>query len=1121
MNKRSIFLQLVAGLIFFGMTAGQAFSEELTGRVYDGAAGVETTPLSAVAVTLYGSNNSGSIGNVIISTTTNSSGWYSLQVRGTYEFYNIIESDPSGYNSTGATSVDGTVISSNKIQYTYPLEGKTLTGNKFYDQKPSSNNPPVADAGGPYYASVGEPIILDASGSYDPDSGDKIVQYEWFWTSNGSLVPINGAFTVPTANWVPAGPVSTYVTVKVTDSHGTTDTDTAVEVITEEEEETGAIYGKKFNDENGNHQKDSGESGLSGWEIKLEGTTTSGKTVSDVATTGSDGKYSFTGLEPGTYTVSEKHQSGWTQTYPTSPSEYTVEVAGGQAVSDINFGNMESDNPPSDTYDYGDAPSPYPEAYAVWDGVWLGAKGADHESSMLRSTDALGDDNDADDDEDGLVISSPTGNYIKGQPVFMDVTVENPAERWAVFGIWIDWKGDGSWDGDRIYSATFSEGELSLTLCPLIPNDAITGKTYIRLRAGLAISQTDASTMLPSGQCSGEIEDYAIEIREGEPSQPSGGNIYGTKYNDQNGNGIWDPSEPPLAGWEFWLDMNRNGIQDAGDQTAYSDANGHFLFSGLDYQDYVLGEVMQPGWAQTCPGGSGIYSVHLVNMAKVSAEDMIKPGYLFGNHQTENPGGGEGALKWFQPPLFDPEKFGEKCYYGWGEPAMEGNMTLADDWFCYSPRPVTSVTWWGTYTGWRSSTPPQPAPLKFRIGLWTNASVEEGESRHPDRMIREWFVDRSMLNEQADRNCQMPEWAASEADTCFRYTFSIPEPEWFRQESDSAIYWLSITSVYTEPPAGNVWGWLTRELFFNSNALRVFIPAVPHPDSLYRVGEPMPPYWDMAFVLGTDENTAVMDFGDAVDGFGTTFSHNGALHLVRHDVRLGAEIDAENDGMPGPGAQNDDSNSLDDEDGVVFLSDFVPGTLAEAAVSTSAHGFLNAWLDRNHNGLWDPGEQVINNMDLTAGNQVVRFPVPDETGPGVSALRFRFSTMPDVWAKGFAPDGEVEDYEVEISPRTGVWERHSESRPEQFRLYPNYPNPFNPSTTIRFNIPKSEHVRLSLHNLLGQEIAVLVNERCAEGIHEVKWNGLDARNLPAPTGVYLYRFEAGEYHGMGKLLLMK
>jgi len=88
--------------------------------------------------------------------------------------------------------------------------------------------------------------------------------------------------------------------------------------------------------------------------------------------------------------------------------------------------------------------------------------------------------------------------------------------------------------------------------------------------------------------------------------------------------------------------------------------------------------------------------------------------------------------------------------------------------------------------------------------------------------------------------------------------------------------------------------------------------------------------------------------------------------------------------------------------------------------------------------------------------------------------------------------------------------------PNKSQLYQNYPNPFNPSTTIKFELPKASHVTLTVYDILGREVAVLVNERRNAGVYEVKFDG---SNLA--SGVYFYRIQAGDYVFTKKLLLMK
>jgi hypothetical protein len=93
-----------------------------------------------------------------------------------------------------------------------------------------------------------------------------------------------------------------------------------------------------------------------------------------------------------------------------------------------------------------------------------------------------------------------------------------------------------------------------------------------------------------------------------------------------------------------------------------------------------------------------------------------------------------------------------------------------------------------------------------------------------------------------------------------------------------------------------------------------------------------------------------------------------------------------------------------------------------------------------------------------------------------------------------------------------------QNKPEMstaFRLEPNYPNPFNPSTTIRYEIPKSANVSLKIFNMLGQEIAALVNERKDAGSYSIHWNA------NVPSGIYFYRLQAGEFMETKKMILLR
>lgn len=122
---------------------------------------------------------------------------------------------------------------------------------------------------------------------------------------------------------------------------------------------------------------------------------------------------------------------------------------------------------------------------------------------------------------------------------------------------------------------------------------------------------------------------------------------------------------------------------------------------------------------------------------------------------------------------------------------------------------------------------------------------------------------------------------------------------------------------------------------------------------------------------------------------------------------------------------------------------------------------------------------------------------------------------------------EVEDYiKLDLSANLGMdiiltdiitsIEDHFTHTPEDFALFQNYPNPFNPTTKISYALPQNSFVELKVFNLLGQEVATLVNEQKAVGNYEVNFN---ASNLP--SGVYIYKMKAGEFVQTKKMILLK
>ncbi len=93
--------------------------------------------------------------------------------------------------------------------------------------------------------------------------------------------------------------------------------------------------------------------------------------------------------------------------------------------------------------------------------------------------------------------------------------------------------------------------------------------------------------------------------------------------------------------------------------------------------------------------------------------------------------------------------------------------------------------------------------------------------------------------------------------------------------------------------------------------------------------------------------------------------------------------------------------------------------------------------------------------------------------------------------------------------------------PTSFELASPYPNPFNPTVLIPYNIPEYSSVRIQIYNVLGQHVATLVDETMRAGYHQVLWNGNTSNGVVSSSGVYFVTMEANEFHATRKIILLK
>ena len=96
-----------------------------------------------------------------------------------------------------------------------------------------------------------------------------------------------------------------------------------------------------------------------------------------------------------------------------------------------------------------------------------------------------------------------------------------------------------------------------------------------------------------------------------------------------------------------------------------------------------------------------------------------------------------------------------------------------------------------------------------------------------------------------------------------------------------------------------------------------------------------------------------------------------------------------------------------------------------------------------------------------------------------------------------------------------------EGVPVEFALHENYPNPFNPTTTLRFDLPEVSNLTLTIYNMLGQKVRTFNMQSTPAGYHSLKWNATNGYGDPVGAGVYLYQLQTKDFVKTRKMVLLK
>ncbi|MFM8413673.1 MAG: choice-of-anchor D domain-containing protein [Planctomycetota bacterium] len=144
-------------------------------------------------------------------------------------------------------------------------------------------------------------------------------------------------------------------------------------------------------------------------------------------------------------------------------------------------------------------------------------------------------------------------------------------------------------------------GDFSVTLQPAASVAAGSTTTFTVVFDPSAAGLRTATIVIANDDANENPYEFAIQ---GTGTQ-SPAEIRGSKWNDLDGDGVWDSGEPALSGWTIYLDLNRNGLLDSGEPSRVTGSNGAYAFTELAAGTYTVAEVSQAGWQQTFPGPSG------------------------------------------------------------------------------------------------------------------------------------------------------------------------------------------------------------------------------------------------------------------------------------------------------------------------------------------------------------------------------------------------------------------------------------------------------------------------------------------------------------------------------------
>ena len=444
--------------------------------------------------------------------------------------------------------------------------------------------------------------------------------------------------------------------------------------------QVGSIRGTKYNDLNANGRPDPGEVPIPNWQIYLDINNNGRADFNEPSTlTNGQGNYIFVNLPPGTYQVREVQQPNFRQT---TPNPAPITITSGTNAGNINFGNnffagsiagtkfndtnsnarLDPGEPPLANWQIyldlnrnGRLDSGEPNTITNLQGNYAFVN-IPADTYLVREVQQPGfQQTTPNPDPVNVTSNASIGNINFGNVFFVgsisglkyndlnansvrDAT-DPPLANWQIY---IDLNANGRLDANE--PNTFTNPQGNYTFANVSP-----GRYLVREVPQPGWAQTTPNP----GPIDITRNTNAVGVNFGN-NFPIG-SISGFKFNDLNANGINEPTEPKVANWPIYLDLNNNNSLDPIEPATLTNAQGNFSFINLGQGSYLVREVPQPGFRQTTPNPTPLTVSNGTNATNISFGNVLVTGNISG--VKFNDFNANGRLDPGEPPIANTQVY--------------------------------------------------------------------------------------------------------------------------------------------------------------------------------------------------------------------------------------------------------------------------------------------------------------------------------------------------------------------------------------------------------------------------------------------------------------------------------